>query len=101
MLPSKNYERRGDDLYTDTPVPMLTAVLGGEVEVSLPRGKVALRVPAETQNGSTFKLTGKGMPRLGQKTSGDLYARVKVVLPTRLTSQEKHLFEQLKTMRQI
>jgi len=101
MLPSKNYERRGDDLYTDAPVPLYTAVLGGEVEVNLPRGRVALRIPPETQNGSTFKLTGKGMPRLGKNTSGDLYARVKVILPGKLTPQEKQLFEQLKSVRQI
>jgi molecular chaperone DnaJ len=99
LLPNKLFERKGYDLYTDIPVSLVTAVLGGEVEVPTPRGKVALKIPSETQNGRVFRLAGKGMPQLKKQTQGDLFARVKVVLPTRLTDREKQLFEQLRGLR--
>lgn len=94
------YQRKGDDLYINLDVPLTTAILGGEVEVPSPGGKVILKIPYETQNGRTFKLSGKGMPRLGDSYSGDLYARMKVVLPTALTPKEKQLFEELKAVRE-
>ncbi len=99
VLPHQVFERQGDDLYLEVPVPLLTAVLGGEVEVPTLRGKVVLKVPPETQNGKVFRLAGQGMPHLGNTARGDLFAKVKVVLPTRLSPQEKQLFEQLKALR--
>lgn len=99
VLPHQVFERKGDDIYLEVPVPLLTAVLGGEVEVPTLRGKVVLKVPPETQNGNVFRLAGQGMPHLGNSTYGDLFAKVKVVLPTGLSPQEKRLFEQLKALR--
>ena len=99
MLPNRSFERKGNDLYAEVPIPMLTAVLGGEVEMTMLKGKLALKIPAETQNGNVFRLVGKGMPHLGNRAFGDLFARVKVALPTRLTPKEKQLFEQLKILR--
>ncbi len=96
VKPDPQFERKGDDLYTDIEVDLLTAILGGEVPVPLPDGrKLMLTIPPETQNGRTFRLTGKGMPRLRGEGNGTLFARVKVVLPMHLTSEEKGLFEQL------
>ncbi|HEY1354275.1 MAG TPA: J domain-containing protein [Ktedonobacteraceae bacterium] len=91
------FERKGDDLYTDIEVDLLTAMLGGEVPVPLPDGrKLVLTIPPETQNGRMFRLTGKGMPRLrGSEGNGTLFARVKVLLPMHLTGEERGLFEQL------
>ncbi len=99
MLPSRSFVRKGSDLYTDVPVPLLTAILGGEVELPLLKGRLALKIPAETQNGNVFRLAGKGMPHLGNKAFGDLFAKVKVILPTRLSDREKSLYQQLKTAR--
>jgi molecular chaperone DnaJ len=99
MLPDKTFERKENNLYTEIPVPLLTAVLGGEVEVPTLNGKVALKIPAETQNGNVFRLAGKGMPRLGNDVVGDLFARVKVVLPDKLSAKEKELFEKLRALR--
>jgi molecular chaperone DnaJ len=93
------FERKGDDLLVDVNVPLTKAVLGGEVEVTTIKGKLALRIPPETQNGRVFRLTGQGMPRLGSTARGDLLARIKVVLPTGLSSEEKRLFEQLSQLR--
>jgi len=99
VLPHQVFERKGDDLYAEIGIPLVTAVLGGEVAVPTLKGKVALKVPPETQNGKMFRLAGQGMPHLNDSSRGDLFARVKVTLPTKLTPQERQLFEQLKTYR--
>lgn len=90
------FERKGDDLYTDVDVELVKAMLGGEVPVPTPDGKrLMLTIPAETQNNRTFRLGGKGMPRLRGEGSGNLFARVRVVLPMQLSVEERALFEQL------
>jgi len=90
------YERKGDDLYADIDVDLVTAMLGGEVPVPAPDGRrLILTIPAETQNGRMFRLANKGMPRLRGDGNGNLFARVKVVLPMGLTDEERKLFEQL------
>jgi len=101
VRPNANFERHDDDLATEVPVLLSTAVLGGEVEIPTIKGtKLALKIPAETQNGRIFRLAGQGMPKLGTKTFGDLLAKVDVVLPTKLTAREKELFEELKKLGQ-
>ena len=77
----------------------MVAVLGGDVQVPPLKDKLALKIPSETQNGRTFRLAGQGIPHLGNSSHGDLLARVKVVLPTKLSPQEKELFEQLSKLR--
>jgi len=99
ILPHKLFERKGDDVYVEAAVPLVTAILGGEVKVPTLKGNLALRIPAETQNGKVFRLARQGMPHLGDSSRGDLFAKVKVVLPTKLTQQERQLFEQLKVSR--
>lgn len=99
VQPHQRFERRGDDLLTDVEVPLTEAVLGGEVEVPTMKGKVMLKVPPLTQNGRTFKLNGQGMPHLGGNGRGDLFARVKVHLPEKLSDKEKELFEELRAER--
>jgi len=95
----RQFERKGDDLNTDVEVPLTVAVLGGEVQVPTLKGKLALKVPPETQNGRVFRLSGQGIPHLGKSSSGDLLAKVKVLLPTKLTAEEKKLFEQFGRLR--
>ena len=94
------FERKEDDLYTEVPVPLEQLMLGGEAHVPTPKGnKLALRIPPETQNGKQFRLTGQGMPHLNGTGQGHLYAKVKAVLPTNLTSRERELFEELARLR--
>jgi len=93
------FERKGDNLYVEVPVPLTIAVLGGEVMMPSLKGKLALKVPPETQNGRTFRLNGKGMPHLGNSSHGDLLAKVNVVLPTKLSDEEKGLFQRLNELR--
>ncbi len=99
VKPHPLFERRGDNLHVEVAVPLMVAVLGGEVQVPTPKGKLALKIPPETQNGHAFRLTGQGMPHLGNSSRGNLLARVKVVLPTNLSPQEKELFKQLSQLR--
>jgi DnaJ-class molecular chaperone len=99
VLPHARFERQGDDLYVDVPVPLVDAVLGGEVEVPTVTGRVMLRVPELTQNGRQLRLSGKGMPILGKPGQyGDLYARIRVRLPERLTPEERKHFEALRDL---
>jgi DnaJ-class molecular chaperone len=98
VRPHDRFERKGDDLDEDVSVPLTDAVLGGEVEVPTMRGRVMLNIPPQTQNGRTFRLAGLGMPHLNGSGKGDLYAKVRVVLPTRLTDRERKLFEELRDL---
>ena len=97
VLPHARFERKGDDLIVEVDVPVLDAVLGGEVTVPLIEGRVALRIPELTQNGRQIRLAGKGMPVLGQGDKrGDLFVRVRVQLPDKLTAEERGHFEALR-----
>lgn len=96
------FEQKGDDLHLKLTVPLTTAVLGGEVQVPTLNGNggVMLKIPPETQNGRSFRLRGKGMPKLGKSQQyGDLYAEVKVALPKQLSERERQLFEELAKLR--
>jgi len=99
VLPHKLFERKGDDLYTEVSVPLATAMLGGEVSLPTLNGNLSLKIPPETQNGKVFRMAGKGMPQLGNNKYGNMFAKVKVVLPTNLTEEEKKLFERLRSLR--
>jgi len=98
VKPHPLFERKDDDLYVELAVPLTTAVLGDEVEVPTPKGKLALKIPPESQNCQTFRLSGQGMPHLGNSSRGDLLVKMKVVLPTKLSAEEKALFERLKAL---
>ncbi len=99
VKPHHLFERKGDDLYVEVPLPLTVAVLGGEVQVPTIKSKLALKIAPETQNGRTFRLAGQGMPHLGNTAYGDLLARVNVILPTNLSAKEKELFKQLREFR--
>ena len=90
------FERKENDLYTNVPVSLFTAVLGGEVTVPTLAGNVVLTIPAGTQPDQLFRLAGKGMPLIKDPRScGDLLARVKIQIPKKLSSRQKELFRQL------
>ena len=97
LAPHAEFERRGRDLYLKVPVPVTTAVLGGEAEVRTIEGKsVRLRIPPFTQGGQLFRLKGYGMPRVNDPADrGDLYARAEVHLPTALSPAEREHYEAL------
>lgn len=83
--PDPIFTRRGPDLERELPITLGEALLGGEVPVRSPKGRVLLTIPAGTQSGRTFRLRGRGMPRFKGEGHGDLLVRLKIVLPTDLT----------------
>jgi DnaJ-class molecular chaperone len=97
LAPHPVFERKGRDLYAKVPLPVTTAVLGGEAEVQTLAGRPArLRIPPLTQNGQVFRLKGFGMPAVGKPDEkGDLYARVDVQLPTQISDEERAHWEAL------
>jgi curved DNA-binding protein len=100
VLPDKNFTRKGDDLYTQVPVDLYTAVLGGEVQLQTFEGPVILTVPAGSQPGQTIRLKGRGMPSLRDRSRhGDLYAQLKLHLPRELSAEERELFQRLQALR--
>ncbi len=97
VSPDPTFERKGDDLLTEVTIDLCSAVLGGQAPVPTPAGNVILTIPAGTQPGQTFRLTGRGMPQLKTpKTHGDMLVKVKVLLPRQLSEKQKELFEQLR-----
>ncbi len=100
IAPHPHFERKGHDLHCSVPLDLYTALLGGEVRVPTLDGDVQLKIPPETRNGRTFRLTGRGMPHLRQpEQRGDLYATVQVHLPQGLSQRERELVEELARLR--
>jgi curved DNA-binding protein len=90
------YERKKDNLLVKHDIDLFTAVLGGEVKVPTLSGNVVLSIPAGTQSGQTFRLNGRGMPKLkNPEEFGDLMVKVNVRIPKKLTDKEKQLFSEL------
>lgn len=93
VRPHRIFSRKGADLSRELPITLREALLGAEVPVETLKGKVLLKIPAGTQNGRTFRLTGQGMPRLKPKEgigpNGDLLVTVRVILPTGLNDEAR------------
>ena len=89
VRPHPVYQRRGADLERELPVSLREALLGAEVPVTTLKGRVLLKIPAGTQGGKTIRLSGQGMPRLKAEGTGDLYVKVRVVLPTQLDDRAR------------
>jgi molecular chaperone DnaJ len=98
--PSKLYERRGDDLVVEVPVTFSEAALGATVEVPTPEGPVSLKIPAGSQDGKLLRIRGRGAPRLKGGGRGDVLARLRVTVPTKLSKQERQLLEELQKVSQ-
>ncbi|HEX5467044.1 MAG TPA: J domain-containing protein [Candidatus Limnocylindrales bacterium] len=87
------FAREGDDLRREIALSLSEAVLGAQVPVGTLKGRVLLTVPPGTQNGRVFRLAGQGMPHFKADGAGDLFVRVRVVLPTDIDEEGRRLFE--------
>jgi curved DNA-binding protein len=94
IRPHPLFARDGDDLRMELPVALHEALLGAEVTVPTLKGRVSLRIPPETQNGRTIRLAGQGMPR-ASGGQGDLFVTVKVVVPTKLSDDDKECIRKI------
>ena len=89
------FERDGDDLHCEVPVSMVTAALGGEIEVPTIGGQAAIDIPEGTQTGKQFRLRGKGIKGVRASYPGDLYVHVVVETPVKLTEHQRKLLKEL------
>ncbi len=95
------FERRNADLYCSMPVSIAQAALGAEISVPTLNGEEKLKVPEGTQSGTIFRLKGKGLPNPHGGGKGDLYVNIRIVTPTKLTREQRKLFEQLEQILKV
>jgi molecular chaperone DnaJ len=93
------FDRRADDLLIDLPITAPEAALGAAIDVPTLKGKVSMKVPPGTTSGRVFRLRGYGMPRLKAGGAGDQLVKIKIVLPSSLTDEERALYEKLHALR--
>ena len=96
IVDDPRFKRNGHDLYKTVNIDLYTAILGGEITTDTLTGKVKVKIPPETQNGTKVKLKGKGLPVYKTENAfGDLYLTYNVQLPVNLTGKQKELFKEL------
>ncbi len=95
VKPHEVFKRQGNDIVYELPISFTQAALGDEVEVPIVDGKqTTLKIPAGTQSGRSFRLKGLGVPVVHSTARGDQHVIVKVVTPTNLTAEQRHLLEE-------
>jgi molecular chaperone DnaJ len=94
VKPDKRFIRDGHDILSDVSIPMVMAALGTEIPIETLDGEVKLKIPAGTQSGKVFKLSGRGVPSLRSNQRGDHLIKVTVDTPTKLSSKQQELLEQ-------
>ncbi len=97
VLPHLFFTRDENDVLIDIPLNFTDALLGTSIEIPTLTGKAALKIPPGTSSGQTFRLKAKGFPRLGSFGAGDMLVKIQLVIPNRLTSEEKEIVEKLAT----
>jgi molecular chaperone DnaJ len=90
----RRFTRDGRDIHSSVAIPMVAAALGTEVEVETVDGPVTLKIPAGTQSGKVFKLSGRGVPVLGRSSRGDHLVTITAEIPTKLSGKQRELLEQ-------
>jgi len=93
------FKRSEENLFFEFPISLADAALGATIEVpTIDGGKAKVKIPAGTQNGKQFRLKGKGMPMIRNKSYGDLYIQAITEVPISLTKEQKNLLEQFKKL---
>ena len=95
ILQNSKYEINGNDLIKNLKVAPWEAVTGGNISVETPTGDVKMKLPAGTQNGQKLRLKGKGLPKRAENDSGDLYVKIEIAVPQKISDKEKELWEAL------
>ncbi len=96
--PDPRFKREENALWRTEIVSLTDAVLGAALEVPTLDGTATVKIPPGTQPDALLRLRGKGLPEFGNKKRGDLYLRIQVHLPERLTAQERKLYEHLREL---
>ncbi len=95
----RRFDRDGDDIRSSLSLPIIDAVLGAEVPVETVHGTVTMTIPAGTQPNQILRIKGKGMPVVNSSRTGDHYVTIDLVVPTKLSREEKRLFEEWKKLK--
>ncbi|MDF9823659.1 molecular chaperone DnaJ [Breznakia sp. PF5-3] len=95
VAPHKSFVREGNDIRINVPISSIDATLGTQLDIPTVYGDVSLKIPAGTQNGTKFRLKGKGV-KSTRGHQGDQYVEVKVEIPKKLSKQEKELYAKLR-----
>jgi DnaJ-class molecular chaperone len=98
IAPHRFWKREGDDLHCEVPITFAEAALGAQISVPTINGEVQLKIPAGTQSGTTFRLSGRGVPK-AKGGSGDQYVKVKIAVPKNLGPKEEELIKELSRLR--
>jgi len=94
LKPHKIFERDGADLYCSMPITFPQATLGAEVDAPTLHGKIKIRIPAGTESGRVFRLRGNGVPDVRTHQTGDLYVKVHIAVPKKMSSKQEELLRQ-------
>lgn len=95
VRPHAVFQREEADIYCEVPIPMVTAALGGSVEVpTIDGNRAKVNIPAGTQSGHQFRLRGKGMSRLHNRGFGDMFIEARVETPVKLTKRQQELLRE-------
>ncbi|HET9182264.1 MAG TPA: molecular chaperone DnaJ [Candidatus Angelobacter sp.] len=95
VKPHPFFEREGKDLYCSVPISFAQAAMGAEIVIPTLDGEHKLKVPEGTQTATTFRIRGKGLPALQSSGKGDLFVKVRVQTPSKLTKRQRELLEEL------
>jgi curved DNA-binding protein len=93
VIPHHFFTVKEHDLYCEVPVTVKEAVLGSKIDVPTFEGTVSVKLPAGTQTGKTLRLKLRGMPKIRGEGNGDLYVKIKVVIPSELTEEQEKAFK--------
>lgn len=99
LQPHPFWKREADDLHCEVPVALGEAALGATIDVPTINGPVQMKIPAGTQGGQTFRLTGRGVPHLKSGGAGDQFVKVRIAVPKNLAPREEELIRELSQLR--
>jgi molecular chaperone DnaJ len=99
VQPHPSFQREGDDLFVEAPVPYPVMALGGALQIDTPGGTIDVNVSAGSPSGTVLTYRQKGMPNVAGRGRGALHVRLVVAVPRKLSKEQKKLVDQLgKTM---
>ncbi len=97
VLPDSKFNRKGDNLYLNVSIPFSMACLGGSIGImDLEGKKISLKVPQGTESGKVFRVSGKGISHFSGYGKGDLYVKLKIEIPKKLSKEQKEALNKLK-----
>lgn len=96
IKPDKLFERQDDDIYVSVGIPFSLAVLGGEIEVPTIDKEIKIKIRPGTQSGTMMRLREQGVTHLHGRSKGDEYVRINVIIPEKLSREQKTIIEEMK-----